>query len=397
MKKVILIRYGEIGLKGLNKGYFIDTLIRNIKNSLWAVKNKKLEKIQGRFLLEVEEEDLDLVIHRLRQIFGIASISVATVVDKNMEDIKEVCSRLAEGKMLEGLTTFKVQARRSDKGFPLNSPQINGEIGGHLLDQFQNLTVDVHRPQFQILIEIREKAYVYTDLLPGKNGLPVGTGGKAALLISGGIDSPVAGYMIASRGVEIIGVHFHSYPYTSDRAREKVITLMEKVAVYAGKITLFVVPFTQIQLAIGEHCDEKYSTLIMRRYMMKIATLIGKEQGAGALITGESIGQVASQTMESLLVTNAATDLPVFRPVIGMDKHAIIRIAEEIDTFETSILPYEDCCTIFVPKHPQTKPKLEHVLKQETYLEGIDDMIQTAIADAERLEIYPTKRASITS
>ncbi|QSX08669.1 tRNA 4-thiouridine(8) synthase ThiI [Alkalibacter rhizosphaerae] len=390
MKRVILIRYGEIGLKGLNKGFFIDTLIRNIKSSMRSINNKKLEKIQGRFLLQVEEEDLEFAIHRLLQIFGIASISVATVIDKDLEAIKEASAVLVEEKIQQGQTTFKVQARRGDKSFPMTSPELNGELGGYLLKRFDALSVDVHQPQFQIYVEIREKAYVYTDILPGKNGLPVGTGGKAALLVSGGIDSPVAGYMIASRGVEVMGVHFHSYPYTSDRAKEKVIKLMEKVAVYAGKITLFVVPFTEIQLAIGEFCDEKYSTLIMRRYMMKIATRIGKQNGASALITGESIGQVASQTLESLMVTNAATDLPVFRPVIGMDKHAIIRIAEEIDTFETSILPYEDCCTIFVPKHPQTKPKMEHVLKQESYMEGIEEMMERAIAESERLEVYPT-------
>lgn len=390
MKNVILIRYGEIALKGLNRGYFMDTLIRNIKNSLRFVKEKKLEKIQGRFLLHVNEEDVERVVFRLRQVFGISSVSLATVVDKDMDAIREAAVLLVEEKLREGNRTFKVQARRGDKNFPLNSPEINGALGGDLLQRFPELKVDVHHPDFQVYVEIREKAYLFTDILPGKNGLPVGTGGKAALLISGGIDSPVAGYMIASRGVEIMGVHFHSYPYTSDRAKEKVITLMEKVAVYAGKITLFVVPFTDIQLAIGQKCEEKYSTLIMRRYMMKIATELAKRNEATALITGESIGQVASQTLESLYVTNAATDLPVFRPVIGMDKHAIIDISHQIDTFETSILPYEDCCTIFVPKHPQTKPKLEFVLKQETFLEDIEDMMEQAIAQAERLEIYPS-------
>lgn len=390
MKKVILIRYGEIGLKGLNKGFFIDTLIRNIKDSLRSLKDKRLEKIQGRFILHVKEEDLELACERLERIFGIASISVATVVEKEMEEIESVSRLLAQEKIEEGFTTFKVQARRGDKSFPLTSPQLNGALGGHLLKSFDVLSVNVHDPDFQIYLEIREKAYLYTDIIPGKNGLPVGTGGKAALLVSGGIDSPVAGYMIASRGVEIMGVHFHSFPYTSDRAKEKVIKLMEKVAVYSGKITLFVVPFTEIQLAIGEHCEEKYSTLIMRRYMMKIATEIAKRNGASALITGESIGQVASQTLEALNVTNAATDIPVFRPVIGMDKHAIIHISEEIDTYETSILPYEDCCTIFVPKHPQTKPKLEHVEKQESYLPEIDEMMEKAILESERLEVYPS-------
>jgi thiamine biosynthesis protein ThiI len=239
-----------------------------------------------------------------------------------------------------------------------------------------------------LYVEIRESAYLYTDIMQGKGGLPVGTGGRAALLISGGIDSPVAGYMISKRGVELIAVHFHSYPYTSERARDKVIKLMEIVARYSGRVKLFVVPFTDLQLAIGEFCNERYSTLIMRRYMMKIATEIAKKNKAMALITGESVGQVASQTMESLMVTDNATDLPVFRPVIGMDKSEIIAIAEEIETFETSILPYEDCCTVFVPKHPQTKPKLENVIREEALVENADELMKRAIEDTEMIEIY---------
>ncbi|MBF7095777.1 tRNA uracil 4-sulfurtransferase ThiI [Alkalibacter mobilis] len=389
MEKIILIRYGEIGLKGLNKHYFIDVLIRNIKDSLKSLKNKKIEKIQGRFIIRLAEEDIHRACEALKKVFGIASISVASVVEKDLENIKEVAEILTEKECRGDETTFKVNARRGDKNFPMTSPELNGYLGGHLLKTFPNLKVDVHEPQFTLFVEIREKAYLYTEIIPGKNGLPVGTGGKAALLISGGIDSPVAGYMIAQRGVELMGVHFHSYPYTSERAKDKVVKLMEKVAAYSGRIKLFVVPFTDIQLAIGEFCEEKYSTLIMRRYMMKIASELAVKNGALALITGESIGQVASQTLESLAVTNAATDLPVFRPVIGMDKHAIIDIANEIDTFETSILPYEDCCTIFVPKHPQTKPKLEYVLKEESKLKDIDEMISEAIDNTEIITIYP--------
>jgi thiamine biosynthesis protein ThiI len=389
LEKVILIRYGEISLKGLNKSFFVDTLIRNIKDSLKFLDYKKIQKIQGRFILRVEEKDIDKACQALLKIFGIASISVAVRVESDIEIIKETAKILVERQLdLNEPKTFKVNTRRADKKFPLTSPQINGELGGFVLKEFPQLNVDVHDPELVLYVEIRESAYLYTDIMQGKGGLPVGTGGRAALLISGGIDSPVAGYMISKRGVELIAVHFHSYPYTSERARDKVIKLMEIVARYSGRVKLFVVPFTDLQLAIGEFCNERYSTLIMRRYMMKIATEIAKKNKAMALITGESVGQVASQTMESLMVTDNATDLPVFRPVIGMDKSEIIAIAEEIETFETSILPYEDCCTVFVPKHPQTKPKLENVIREESLVENADELMKRAIEDTEMIEIY---------
>jgi thiamine biosynthesis protein ThiI len=389
LEKVILIRYGEISLKGLNKSFFVDTLIRNIKDSLKFLDYKKIQKIQGRFILRVEEKDIDKACQALLKIFGIASISVAVRVESDIEIIKETAKILVERQLdLNEPKTFKVNTRRADKKFPLTSPQINGELGGFVLKEFPQLNVDVHDPELVLYVEIRESAYLYTDIMQGKGGLPVGTGGRAALLISGGIDSPVAGYMISKRGVELIAVHFHSYPYTSERARDKVIKLMEIVARYSGRVKLFVVPFTDLQLAIGEFCNERYSTLIMRRYMMKIATEIAKKNKAMALITGESVGQVASQTMESLMVTDNATDLPVFRPVIGMDKSEIIAIAEEIETFETSILPYEDCCTVFVPKHPQTKPKLENVIREEALVENADELMKRAIEDTEMIEIY---------
>ncbi len=389
MEKIILIRYGEISLKGLNKSFFVDTLIRNIKDSLKYLEYKKMEKIQGRFVLRVEEKDIDRACKSLLRIFGIASISVATRVESDMETIKSTAKILVKDELdLSEPKTFKVNARRGDKKFPLTSPQINGELGGFILGEFPELDVDVHNPDMTLYLEVREKTYMYTSIMQGKGGLPVGTGGKAALLISGGIDSPVAGYMIAKRGVNLIAVHFHSYPYTSERARDKVIRLMEIVARYSGRIKLYIVPFTDLQLAIGEHCNERYSTLIMRRYMMKIATEIAKRNKAMALITGESVGQVASQTLESLMVTDSATDLPVFRPVIGMDKNEIIAIAEEIETFETSILPYEDCCTIFVPKHPQTKPKLENVIREESFVENANELMNKAIDETEMLEIF---------
>ncbi|NTW72529.1 MAG: tRNA 4-thiouridine(8) synthase ThiI [Eubacteriaceae bacterium] len=389
MERIILVRYGEIGLKGLNKSFFIDMLIRNIKNSLTFLRHLKIENIQGRFILRVYEEDVQRTTEALQKVFGIVSVSVACRVNNDMEQISDMALKLMKETVeAHGYTTFKVVARRANKAFPISTPELNQEIGGLILDNMKDLSVDVHDPQAKLYIEVREKTYIFTEILHGKGGLPVGSGGKATLLISGGIDSPVAGYMIAKRGVELIGVHFYSYPYTSERAKEKVIRLMEIVARYSGMIKLYIVPFTDIQLEIGEKCNDKMSTLIMRRYMMKISTIIAKMEKAPGLITGESIGQVASQTLESLLVTDNATDLPVFRPVIGMDKNEIIKIAQEIDTFETSILPYEDCCTVFVPKHPMTRPKLDEIVKEESKIERATELIDIAVKNCEVLEIY---------
>ena len=292
--------------------------------------------------------------------------------------------------MMEGLTgTFKVEARRSDKRYPMDSPQINAEVGGYILDHCQGLTVDVHHPDHVMSVEIRDEAYLYVRVIPAAGGMPVGTGGKAALLLSGGIDSPVAGYMIAKRGVELCAVHFWSFPYTSERAKEKVIDLARILSESCCSIRVHVVPFTDIQLQIHEKCPEDYTTLIMRRFMMRIAERIARQEGAEALITGESIGQVASQTMTALNMTNQVVEMPVFRPLIGFDKIDIIRYAEKIGTYETSCLPYEDCCTVFTPRHPATHPKLDKILQGENALDG-ERLIAEALA-AEEVVTLPEK------
>ena len=291
------------------------------------------------------------------------------------------------GEELEYADTFKVEAKRADKSFPMKSPEICRELGGRILEQYHHLKVDVEQPDVLVMVEIRETAaYIHGKQLPGAGGIPIGTSGKAAILISGGIDSPVAGYMMAKRGLELTGVHFASPPYTSERAKQKVIALMEKMAEYCGRMKLFVVPFTEIQEQIRDRCPEELFTIIMRRFMMRIADQLARKQDCGALITGESVGQVASQTVKAIACTDIVTDLPVFRPVIGMDKREIIAIANEIDTFETSILPYEDCCTVFTPKHPRTRPRLDLVEAAEQTLD-VDGLIAGAVAGIELVEI----------
>ncbi|MPW26329.1 tRNA 4-thiouridine(8) synthase ThiI [Alkalibaculum sp. M08DMB] len=380
MEKVILVRYGEIALKGLNKSFFIDMLLKNIKASLKGLNGVKLEKIQGRFIIRVALEDFDRALDLLRKVFGIVSISEAKAFPNDFEQIKRVAVNMME--CINEDTTFKVEARRANKGFSLTSMEINNEVGGHLLDNNQYLKVDVKKPEVKLYIEVREKTYMYSSILQGLGGLPVGCSGKGVLMLSGGIDSPVAGYLMAKRGVEIIAVHFHSFPYTSERARDKVIKLTEIMQDYTGPIKLYIVSFTDIQQELLLSCNERYTTLLMRRIMMKIAERIAIAEEAKALISGESLAQVASQTMESLIVTDNAVELPVYRPLIGMDKNEIIDISQKIDTFETSILPYEDCCTVFVPKHPETRPKLEKILIDEQKID-IEHLIQESINTAE--------------
>ena len=389
MNELILAKYGEIILKGLNRPAFEDKLIQNIKKALHNAGKFKVSKAQATIYIEPKEEniDLDIALERLKKVFGIVSISRVAKVAKDIEAInKKAEEYLAD--VLTNYKTFKVESKRADKKFPLTSLEISREVGGHILSCFDNLKVDVHKPEIVVNIEVRDEyAYVYTGKIPGAGGMPVGTNGKASLLLSGGIDSPVAGWMIAKRGVELEGVHFFSYPYTSERAKDKVIELCKIVASYAGRMKLHIVPFTDIQLEIHEKCPEDQMTLIMRRFMMKIAEKIALKNNSNALITGESLGQVASQTIQSLGVTNAAVDLPVFRPLIGMDKDEIVVIARKIDTFETSILPYEDCCTVFVPKHPKTKPQLEKILESETHL-NMDEMVDKAVEETETMEFW---------
>lgn len=378
MEKVILVRYGEISLKGLNRSYFMNQLYRNIKTSLAAYRGVHIEQIQGRYLIKCLEEDMEQVMQSLTRVFGIVSISPAFQLENDLDKIKEVALKLIMDDVK--IKTFKVETKRGNKNFPLKSPEVSREVGAHILIHTDHLRVDVHHPDTRIYVEIRGKAYVYNEIISGAGGLPVGSNGKATLLISGGIDSPVAGYMVAKRGVKLIAVHFYSFPFTSERAKEKVVDLIKILSQYAGPIKLFVVPFTKIQTEIRQKCDERQTTLIMRRFMMKIAEEIAIREDAKALVTGESIGQVASQTLDSLTVTNAAVNMPVFRPLIGMDKQEIIEISCKINTYETSILPYEDCCTIFVPKHPETRPKLEKILQSEKNLDEkrlIEDAIHS--------------------
>lgn len=389
METVLLVRYAEIHLKGLNRPFFERLLVDRIKQALNPTK-ANVEREQGRiFVYGVPEDRIDDCVGRLCRVFGIHSVSVARCVEKDWNAIQEAAIEETRpyAEKAEGLT-FKCFSRRSDKRFPMTSEQICRELGHALLETFPNLTVDVHHPELPVTVEIRQaSAFVYTGETLGAGGMPVGSNGKAMLLISGGIDSPVAGYMIAKRGVMLDAIHFYSYPYTSERARDKVIELTKLVARYAGRINLYLVPFTDIQLTIYEKCPSTETTVLMRRLMMKIAERIAKDTGSLALITGESIGQVASQTIESLCVTDDAVSMPVFRPLIGFDKEEIVEKAEKIGTFETSILPYEDCCTVFVPKHPVTKPKVDKLRESEALVD-FEPLIAKAIAETERMDIH---------
>ncbi len=377
MEKLLLIRYGEIYLKGLNRPYFLRALLARVREAVKPLGGQVWLKDARLFVQGVS--DMDECIERVTKVFGVHSVCPAVRMEK--ADFEQVCAQAAE--MMQGMTgTFKVDARRSDKRYPLDSPEINAKMGGYILRHVPGLKVDVHQPEHLMNVEIRDEAYLYVKVIPGAGGMPVGTGGKAALLLSGGIDSPVAGYMIAKRGVELCAVHFYSYPYTSERAKEKVLDLARILSKSCCGLKVYVVPFTDIQLRIHEKCADDYTTLIMRRFMMRIAEKIALSEGAEALITGESVGQVASQTMTALGMTNMVVSMPVFRPLIGFDKIEIIRYAEKIGTYETSCLPYEDCCTVFTPKHPATHPKLEKILESEARLDG-DALIDEAVRNAE--------------
>lgn len=389
MKEIILVKNGELVLKGLNRNSFEDVLIKNMKRHLADIGKFSFTKSQSTIMVEPEsdETDLDDATEALKKVFGIAALSRAAVCEKNIEDIIRTAKEYLEDELLTA-KTFKVEAKRSDKKFPLNSPQICRELGGQILKAFHHLKVDVHNPDIVVTVEIRDRfAFVRGNNIKGAGGMPTGTSGRAAVLISGGIDSPVAAYMMAKRGIELISVHFASPPYTSELAEMKVMELLKKVAAYSGTITTYVVPFTEIQEAIRDYCPEDYFTLVMRRIMMKISEKIAKSQNCMALITGESVGQVASQTIYALGCTDSATDMPVFRPCIGMDKDEIIAVSRKIDTFETSIQPYEDCCTVFTPKHPKTKPKLQDVIDAENRIPKLDEMMKTAAENAKRVFI----------
>lgn len=389
MKEIILVKNGELVLKGLNRNSFEDVLIKNMKRHLADLGTFKFTKSQSTIMVEPDDEDIDLddVVDALKKVFGIAALSRAAVCQKDMTDIINTTKEYLEDELLTA-KTFKVEAKRSDKKFPLKSPEICRELGGEILKAFNHLKVDVHNPEITVTVEIRDQyAFVRGNNIKGAGGMPTGTSGRAAVLISGGIDSPVAAYMMAKRGIELISVHFASPPYTSELAEMKVMDLLKKVAAYSGTITTFVVPFTEIQEAIRDYCPEDYFTLVMRRIMMKMSQRIAESQNCQALITGESVGQVASQTIFALGCTDCATTMPVFRPCIGMDKDEIISISRKIDTFETSIQPYEDCCTVFTPKHPKTRPTVEDVIAAEEKIENLDEMIERSLNDVKRVFI----------
>ena len=381
MRQLILVRYGEIYLKGQNRPYFIRTLVNRIKQAVRPFGGKVWLNDSRIFVSDMT--DMEACMEKVRKVFGVHSLCPAIEMDK--ADFNAVCEKAAE--MMQGIHgTFKVDSRRSDKRYPMTSPEINMEMGGHILHKCPELKVDIHKPEYVMNVEIRDHAYLYVRVIEAVGGMPVGTGGKATLLLSGGIDSPVAGYCIAKRGVEISAVHFHSYPYTSERAKEKVLTLARQLSEYCCGVKVYVVPFTEPQLQIHEKCPEEYGTLIMRRFMMRIAARIARNEGSKALITGESLGQVASQTIDALCCTDAVAGMPVFRPLIGNDKIEIIRIAEKIGTYETSCEPYEDCCTVFTPRHPATHPKMDHVERAEACLD-IEALVSAAVEGTEVIEL----------
>lgn len=389
MKEIILVKNGELALKGLNRSSFEDILIKNMKRRLNDLGKFEFTKSQSTIMVDPVDDDIDLddAVDVVSRVFGIAALSRACVCEKDFEDIKTTALNYLSEE-LEDAKTFKVEAKRSDKKFPMKSPEICRELGGFLLSKFHNLSVDVHNPDIIVTVEIRDKyAFVRGNNIKGAGGMPTGTSGRAGILISGGIDSPVAAYMMAKRGIELCAIHFASPPYTSELAEMKVMELLKKVARYSGVITTYVVPFTKIQEAIRDLCPEEYFTIIMRRIMMMISEKLAVHQNCYALITGESVGQVASQTMYALACTDCAVNMPVFRPCIGMDKEEIISISRKIDTFQTSIQPYEDCCTVFTPKHPKTKPHLDDVIKAEANIENLEELMNEAIQNVKKVII----------
>lgn len=383
MYKAFLIKYAEIGVKGKNRYLFEDALANQIKYALKKCDGEfQVRKTQGRIYVDAMTDfDFEDTVEHLQRVFGISAICpVVYVEDEGFEKLCQDVIAFLDSVYPDKNKTFKVNARRARKNYPKDSMTINMDLGEAILNAFPEMHVDVHKPEIMLNVEIREKTYIYSETIPGPGGMPVGTGGKAMLLLSGGIDSPVAGYMIAKRGVKIDAVYFNAPPYTSERAKQKVIDLAKIVSRYTGPIYLHIINFTDIQLYIYEKCPHEELTIIMRRYMMKIAEKIAQETECLGLITGESIGQVASQTMQSLAATNEVCELPVYRPLIAFDKLDIIDISEKIGTYETSILPYEDCCTIFVAKHPVTKPNLKIIKRHEENLaEKIDELVDTAL------------------
>lgn len=381
MNEVLLCKYGEIVLKGANRAYFEDMLCKELRKRAKKCGNFEVSRAQSTVYIEPLDEfsNMDAMLDEAKKVFGIVAIARAYVCEKNLDSIAEVArERIAPE--IKKYKTFKVEAKRSDKRFPLDSMDLSREIGGVLLSTNPRVKVDVREPEIVVKVEIRERAaYIYAGHHKGAGGMPVGTNGKGLLLLSGGIDSPVAGYMMAKRGVKIEAVHFESFPYTSERALQKVLDLAKIVSDYSGDIYVHIISLTHIQEELVKHCNEEYFTLLLRRYMMALSNMVAKKYDCGALITGESVGQVASQTMQAIGVTDAVAEIPVFRPCIGMDKEEIVQLSRKIGAFETSILPYEDCCTVFTPKHPKTKPELEKVVAEENKL-PFAELVEEAFA-----------------
>ena len=389
-QEVILLKLGEIALKGLNRKAFEDVLLKNIRRRLGKAGEFTVASRQSTIYVEPanDQADMDLAEEQVRKVFGVVGYARAGIAEKDLKSIQELAAQYLEEE-LEEAATFKVECKRSDKKFPLKSPEISAEVGGYLLERFPHLRVDVHQPDVTVRVEVREVgAYVHTDPKPGAGGIPVGTGGKAAILISGGLDSPVAAWTMAKRGVELTAIHFASPPYTSELAHEKVVRLLRKVSEYAGRIKLITVNFTHLQEEIRDKCSEELSTVILRRFMLRAAQRVARDEGCAALITGESLGQVASQTIQAIACTDAVADLPVFRPLIGSDKAEIVKVAHQIDTYDISIEPYEDCCTIFTPKHPRTRPILHFVEEAEQAIDG-PALLEEALGQLETQWVYP--------
>lgn len=384
VENVIIIRYGEIALKGLNKRFFEDKLVGQIRNALSDLGKIRVYKAHSRIYVDIADYNVRSITDRIKKVFGVVSLSIAKRFEANMDRIKEIALRELKNRIDENknIKTFKVETRRGDKRFSLKSPEISRDVGAYLLQNTKNISVDVHNPDIVIYVEVRDKAFVFSDKINGFGGLPLGTNGKALLLLSGGIDSPAAGWLVAKRGVEIEAMHFHSYPFTGDKSKEKVVDLVRILSTYCGKIKLYSINLLPIQKEVNEKCPEGEMTIIFRRFMMRIAEKVGKVNNCDALVTGESIGQVASQTVKSLYVTNASVEMPVFRPLIAMDKVDIVDLAKEIGTYETSILPFEDCCTVFLPKHPVTQPRLDKIIKSEKEL-NVEALIDEAIYNME--------------
>ncbi|NLL62892.1 MAG: tRNA 4-thiouridine(8) synthase ThiI [Ruminococcaceae bacterium] len=380
MKEIILIKYGELALKGLNRSTFEDILVKNLKRRLSNIMDFSITRSQSTMVIEPisKNPDMEAVKEVISKVFGIAGFSIAAACEKEIETIKKTAVKYLEDTLVS-FKTFKVEAKRSDKKFPLKSPEICNELGGYILSKNHHLKVDVHNPDIVVTVEVRDNyAFIHGNQIKGAGGMPVGTSGRAVIMISGGIDSPVAAWTMAKRGLVLDAVHFASPPYTSARAEQKVLDLLSKVSEYSGKINTFIVPFTEIQERIKDDCPEELVTIIMRRMMMRTTEKIAKKQGCSAIITGESLGQVASQTLPSIACTDIVANIPIFRPLIGMDKNEIVAISRKIDTFDISIQPYEDCCTIFVPKHPKLRPTLDEVAEAEKAL-NIDELIGIAV------------------